>query len=40
MINISELAEKIKMDGFNVELAEAKLCQDIVLPFLSLTMQK
>lgn len=35
MINISELLAKIKHEGYNEELAEAKLCQDIVLLLLS-----
>ena len=29
MINIAELAEKVKQEGCNEENAEAKLCQDI-----------
>jgi len=35
MINIKELSNKIKEEGYNEELAEAKLCQDIILLLLS-----
>ena len=35
MINIAELAEKIKLEGYSEEIAEAKLCQDIVLYLIS-----
>lgn len=35
MINIKELSNKIKQEGYNEELAEAKLCQDIILLLLS-----
>ena len=35
MINISELAEKVKQEGYSEENAEAKLCQDIVLYLVS-----
>ena len=35
MINIAELAEKVKQEGYNEENAEAKLCQDIVLYLIS-----
>ena len=35
MINIVELSEKIKSEGYSEETAEAKLCQDIILLLLS-----
>lgn len=35
MINIVELAEKVKQEGYSEENAESKLCQDIVLYLIS-----
>lgn len=35
MINISELSVKVKEEGYEEEMAEAKLCQDIILLLLS-----
>lgn len=35
MLNILELSESIKNDGYSEEYAEAKLCQDIVLLLIS-----
>ena len=35
MINIVELSNKVKEEGYSEEMAEAKLCQDIVLLLLS-----
>ena len=35
MINILELSNKVKADGYQEEMAEAKLCQDIILLLLS-----
>ena len=35
MINILELSNKVKEEGYNEEQAEAKLCQDIILLLLS-----
>ena len=35
MINILELSAKVKEDGYEEEMAEAKLCQDIILLLLS-----
>ena len=35
MINILELSTKVKNEGYSEEMAEAKLCQDIILLLLS-----
>lgn len=35
MINILELSAKVKEEGYEEEMAEAKLCQDIILLLLS-----
>lgn len=35
MINIAELSNKVKEEGYVEEMAEAKLCQDIILLVLS-----
>jgi len=35
MLNILELSESIKNEGYSEEYAEAKLCQDIVLLLIS-----
>ena len=35
MINILELSKTVNLEGYNEEMAEAKLCQNIILLLLS-----